>query len=196
MVIIMKSLQLFSLLLIAVMLTACSPRVAQPPPLEELEPPADEGFVPSGGDIGPSIDSMSGTGADGWGTFEGNQPITTRGTGEWRKDGSLETIYFDYDAFALGDQARRTLLENAEYLKQNPGLRVLIEGHCDERGTEGYNQALGENRALAVREYLVQLGISPSRIDVLSYGELMPAVEGSAESAYRWNRRAEFKVAG
>ncbi|NUP94469.1 MAG: OmpA family protein, partial [Candidatus Omnitrophica bacterium] len=61
---------------------------------------------------------------------------------------------------------------------------------------EEYNQALGENRALSVREYLVQLGISPSRIDVISYGELRPAVEGSSESSRSQNRRAEFKVAG
>ena len=190
----MKKLQLVPVFLTVLLLSACSPRVAQPPPLEELEPPADSGLS---SDLGPrDFGDPSGAGTEGWGDFTGSQPLGSRPTGEWQGNPSLQPIYFAYDRYDLDDKTRRTLLNNAEHLRQNPDLRVLVEGHCDERGTEEYNQALGENRALAVREYLIQLGLSPSRIDVLSYGELMPAVEGHTEAAWQFNRRAEFKTSG
>ncbi len=149
---------------------------------------------------GPSFsDSANGTGIDAspvWGGPSGEQAISRRPGTDWSSDSNLETVYFDYDKYDLTESARRALLRNSEYLRSHPNTRILVEGNCDERGTEEYNQALGENRALAVREYLTQLGISPSRIDVISYGELRPAVEGTSESARAKNRRADFKVAG
>jgi peptidoglycan-associated lipoprotein len=181
-------------------LVACSPRVNQPPPLSELEPPTEDTSFGDGSSLGtgPAMDESANAGnIDNWGGAQGNEGLTQRPySGEWVSDSNLNTVYFDYDKADLKEDARRVILRNSEYLRANPKVRVLIEGNCDERGTEEYNQALGENRALAVREYLVQLGISPSRMDVISYGELRPLVEGSSESSRAKNRRADFKVAG
>jgi peptidoglycan-associated lipoprotein len=190
----MKIFKLTPVLMLAIALAACSPRVAQPPPLEELEPPdAEDTFS---GDLGPQVfDNFNEGDSQGLGPFTGDEPVTNLRNLDWRSDPNLETVYFDYDRYDLGHEAQTALLKNAEYLRNNPRLRVQIEGHCDERGTDAYNEALGENRALAVREYLIQLGIEANRLSPLSYGELMPAVDGNNESAWRWNRRAEFKVA-
>ena len=198
----MKKLKIIAIVSAGVLLVACSPRVNQPPPLSEL--PGDMGdssLGPAGSDIygdGPALsEGPNGAGIDtGWGGPTGEQGISHRPGQDWATDPNLETVYFDYDRYDLTESARRTLLRNSEYLRANHSIRILVEGNCDERGTAEYNQALGENRALAVREYLTQLGISPSRIDVISYGEQRPAVEGLSESAHAKNRRADFKVAG
>jgi len=107
---------------------------------------------------------------------------------------AMENIYFDFDQFTLSADARRTLADNAEYLKANSGIQVVVEGHCDERGSDEYNLALGESRALAAKNYLVSLGISAKRLSVISYGEEKPAVMGSNEDAWAKNRRSEFKA--
>jgi peptidoglycan-associated lipoprotein len=106
----------------------------------------------------------------------------------------LQTVYFDYDSAALKPAAKANLERGAEWLKRTPKVNVQVEGHCDERGTNEYNLALGERRALAARRYLVSLGIAQDRIFTISYGEERPAVEGHDESAWKFNRRAEFKV--
>jgi peptidoglycan-associated lipoprotein len=107
---------------------------------------------------------------------------------------AMENIYFDFDKFTLSAEARKTLADNAEYLKANSGTQVVIEGHCDERGSDEYNLALGESRALAAKNYLVSLGISAKQLSVISYGEEKPAAMGSNEEAWAKNRRAEFKA--
>ena len=107
-------------------------------------------------------------------------------------DMGLQTVYFDYDSSALRPDALGTLSKNADIMKQNASTYFQIAGHCDERGTQEYNLALGERRALAVRQHLIQLGVSGDRIVTISYGEEMPAVDGHDESAWRMNRRAEF----
>jgi peptidoglycan-associated lipoprotein len=106
----------------------------------------------------------------------------------------LQTIYFDYDSSALKPDAKAKLERGADWLKRHPKVNVQIEGHCDERGTNEYNLALGERRALAARRYLISLGINTDRIFTISYGEERPAVEGHDESAWKFNRRGEFKV--
>jgi peptidoglycan-associated lipoprotein len=106
----------------------------------------------------------------------------------------LERIHFDFDQFTLSADARRILGENAGYLNANPGLQVVIEGHCDERGSDEYNLALGESRALAAKNYLVSLGIDAKRLSIISYGEEKPLVNGHNEEAWAQNRRAEFKA--
>jgi len=106
----------------------------------------------------------------------------------------LQTIYFDYDSAKLKAPAKTKLERAADWLKRNPNVNVRIEGHCDERGTNEYNLALGERRALSARRYLVSLGINPDRIFTISYGEERPAAEGHDESAWKFNRRDEFKV--
>lgn len=105
-----------------------------------------------------------------------------------------ETVYFDYDRNEVKSSERSKVEAVATYLRNNAGVKVEVEGNCDERGTEEYNRSLGERRALAVREYLVQLGIDPARVSTVSFGEDRPAVPGSDESAYAKNRRADFVV--
>ena len=107
---------------------------------------------------------------------------------------AMGNIYFDFDKFTLSAEARQTLADNANYLKAHSGTQVVIEGHCDERGSDEYNLALGESRALAAKNYLVSLGVSASRLSVISYGEEKPAAMGSNEEAWAKNRRAEFKA--
>jgi peptidoglycan-associated lipoprotein len=104
----------------------------------------------------------------------------------------LEKVFFEYDAYTLTPQTREILARNAEWLRQNPAAKLTIEGHCDERGSDEYNLALGQRRADAVKSYLLSLGIAAERLSDISYGEERPAVAGSDESAWSQNRRAEF----
>lgn len=104
----------------------------------------------------------------------------------------LAAIYFDFDKYNLRDDARDVLRRNAALLEQNQNLKITIEGHCDERGTVEYNLALGERRAKSVRDYLASMGVSSSRLEVVSYGKERPAVIGHDENAWSKNRRAEF----
>lgn len=105
-----------------------------------------------------------------------------------------EHIYFDYDKSTLSVESQGILKDKAGFLKMNSGAKVAIEGHCDERGTEEYNLALGQSRAESAKRYLMKLGISASRMSTKSYGEEDPDVQGSNESAWAKNRRAEFKL--
>lgn len=103
----------------------------------------------------------------------------------------LKTVYFAVDSDALDDAARAALDVNAKLLRDN-GWSVTVGGHCDERGTVEYNQALGERRANAVRAYLVAAGVPEAKLKAISYGKEMPADEGHDEAAWAKNRRAEF----
>ena len=107
---------------------------------------------------------------------------------------NLKTVYFEYDQSSLTPESKRDLEHNAGWIKQNPDYFLLIEGHCDERGTEEYNLALGQRRAASTRSYLVALGVKISSMTILSYGEEKPADPGSDEDAWAKNRRAEFKL--
>jgi len=114
-----------------------------------------------------------------------------------RQGGSLEDFrvnvgdrtFFAYDSIELSADARRTLERQAAWLKQYGSVRVVIEGHADERGTREYNLALGERRASAQKDYLVALGIAPARLETVSYGKERPAVPGENEAAWSQNRR-------
>ncbi len=106
---------------------------------------------------------------------------------------ALQRIYFEFDQYTLTPTAQETLTGNAAYLKANPDIKVLVEGHCDERGSDEYNLALGEKRAQAVKNYLVSLGVEGNRLSVISYGEELPLDPGHGEDAWAKNRRAEFK---
>jgi peptidoglycan-associated lipoprotein len=105
-----------------------------------------------------------------------------------------EPIYFDFDRSDIKSEYRAVLERKAAWLKAHPEYRVRIEGHCDERGTAEYNVALGEKRALSVKDYLVALGVPVKRISTISYGEERPAVRGQDEAAWAKNRRAEFRL--
>jgi peptidoglycan-associated lipoprotein len=105
-----------------------------------------------------------------------------------------ENIYFDFDSAELTPMAQDVLVRKAEWLRANPMASVIIEGHCDERGTAEYNLALGERRANAARDFVVDLGISDARVSTISYGEERPADMGSNEEAWAKNRRDVFVV--
>lgn len=107
---------------------------------------------------------------------------------------SLQNIYFDFDKYFLRSEAKETLAKNAEYLKANLSVKIKIEGHCDERGTVEYNLALGEKRARSAMEYLINLGIEPKRISIISYGKERPVDPGHNEEAWAKNRRDEFVI--
>lgn len=107
---------------------------------------------------------------------------------------ALEDVFFDFDRFNIRTEARDLLSRNAKQLKDAPRVRVLIEGHCDERGTRAYNMALGDKRARAAKDFLVRYGIDGGRIDIVSYGEDRPFARGSTDSAWQLNRRAHFVV--
>jgi len=101
-----------------------------------------------------------------------------------------QVIYFDFDTATVESKYADLLRAHAEFLVQNPSVKVLIEGHADERGTPEYNIALGENRGQAVEKYLLSLGVSASQMSVVSYGEEKPMVKSRTESAFAKNRRA------
>ena len=107
-----------------------------------------------------------------------------------------DIIYFEYDSNELTAEAQEKLRTKIAILRANPGLQVQVEGHADERGSTEYNLALGQRRAETVREYLAGFGVEGNRVHTLSYGEERPLVEGSQESAWARNRRAEFSIAG
>jgi peptidoglycan-associated lipoprotein len=104
----------------------------------------------------------------------------------------FENIRFDFDKSFIREDAKPILQAVADYLKKNPGAKILIEGHCDERGTSEYNMALGDRRAHAARKYLEALGVPRSRLSTISYGEERPLDPGHDEEAWAKNRRAAF----
>ncbi len=108
--------------------------------------------------------------------------------------GGLVTIYFDYDSSNLKTRALSGLKNNAEYLKENRDLEVLVAGHCDERGTIEYNLALGQKRAKEVREYYIRLGVPGKSIATISYGEEKSVCDVSTEECWAMDRRAETRV--
>ena len=113
-----------------------------------------------------------------------------------RSQGLLGDVYFDYDRAELREDARERLTKNAEWLRSHSQFEVTIEGHCDERGTNEYNLALGERRAGAARDYMTSLGVNVARLRSISYGEERPQCTASAESCWAMNRRAHFIVTG
>lgn len=125
-------------------------------------------------------ESMSGLTKDGW------RPI---------RNVTLPTVYFAYDRSVIGTTERHKLNQVAKYLKENTVFGLIVEGHCDEKGSAEYNRALGERRAISVRDYLVNSGVSEKRIKTMSYGEDRLAVKANTEIAHAKNRRAELILA-
>jgi peptidoglycan-associated lipoprotein len=107
---------------------------------------------------------------------------------------NLSNVYFDFDDFSLDQEAKTALAQNAAWLINNPQREIIIEGHCDERGTDEYNIALGERRATSTKRYLIVLGVNGAQLSTISFGEERPANTGHDESAWTKNRRAEFVV--
>ena len=103
-------------------------------------------------------------------------------------------VYFDFDKYDIKPEYRDMLRQKAELMKRYPQIRVRIEGHCDARGTQEYNLALGERRARAAYDYLAMLGVNASQMELISFGKERPAVSGSGESIWSKNRRDEFRI--
>jgi peptidoglycan-associated lipoprotein len=106
----------------------------------------------------------------------------------------LRDIFFSYDSWTISEDQRQALSRDADWMKSNASAVVKVEGHCDERGTSAYNLVLGEKRAKAVRNYLVELGVSANRLSVVSYGKERPSCAEHAESCYQQNRRGHLVV--
>lgn len=118
---------------------------------------------------------------------QGKPPVTPASS-------PLKDVLFDFDRYDLSSDARAILRANAEWLKSNASARVEIEGHCDDRGTNEYNLALGAKRAQSAREYLTTLGIAAARLSTISYGEEIPVCKEQGESCWKQNRRARFVI--
>jgi peptidoglycan-associated lipoprotein len=134
----------------------------------------------------PAVDTTGGTPSNPANLHEG-----------WLEDAQAlkaETVYFDFDSSVIKASEKPKAAAVADYLKANKGKAVRVEGNCDERGTEEYNRALGERRALALREELIRLGIGPTEVDTISYGKDRPAAPGHDEAAWKLNRRDDFVV--
>ncbi len=155
---------------------------------------------------GAAASASSNTSSDAGGTTSaGTTSAGTTSAGGASSIGSIRTpdellakvgstVYFDYDQSSLTSEAQATLDRQAAFLKASPSFRLVIEGHCDERGTREYNLALGDRRASAVRDYLVAKGINASRLSTISYGKERPSVGGSNDTSYALNRRSVSRI--
>ncbi len=157
------------LLSVALILGACAkkgttPVVEEVEPIEEIAPPLEEI------EEEPVVE------------IEETEPIV------------LEDIFFDYDKFNIKDEYKTIMSQNAEAMLDNPDAKLLVEGHCDDRGTNEYNLALGEKRAKAVIDFYVTFGVDASRLAMISYGEEKPFAMGSNEESWAKNRRAHMIV--
>jgi peptidoglycan-associated lipoprotein len=106
----------------------------------------------------------------------------------------LKDVFFDFNVAELREDQKAVLNEAVAWLRANARVKILVEGHCDERGTAEYNLGLGQQRAKVVKDYLVAAGIAPDRVDTVSYGKERPFVLGHDESAWKWNRRGRLVI--
>jgi peptidoglycan-associated lipoprotein len=111
-----------------------------------------------------------------------------------RLAGILKDVLFDFDSYAVSSTELPKIEGVSSFMKQQGNIKMIVEGHCDERGTVDYNFALGQKRAEAVKSYLVKLGIEPGRVRTISYGKELPLETGNTEDAWAKNRRAHFKI--
>ena len=118
---------------------------------------------------------------------------TTRGNGTYDSQG-LRDVFFTYDSWRLSEQSHRTLDANAKWLKARPHVRVAIEGHCDERGTQAYNYVLGDRRAEMAKQYLAHLGVPAGQMTVVSYGKDRPVCHAVSKACFQSNRRVHFSM--
>ena len=158
---------------------------------------------------GPPIitDGVPGNGSSG--SFGADNPFASGGPGglgpnggvdearlfSYRSTAELKDVHFQFDRYDLDESSKNVLRENAGFMKQHPDVRIEIQGHCDERGTNNYNLALGQRRANSTKKYLASMGIEETRMHVISYGEEKPFCAASNENCWWRNRRAHFMVA-
>ncbi len=168
-----------AVLLVLAVAPACKKQVKQvPPPPQAQEQPKVEKVQPA--PVKPALTE--------------EEIFNQKTLEQLNREKPLAAIYFDYDKYVVRDDAKPVLDTDASYLRKWKTVKVLIEGHCDERGTEEYNLALGEKRAKAAQDYLTSLGIGGDRLRVISYGKSQPADPGHDEAAWAKNRRDQFTI--
>jgi peptidoglycan-associated lipoprotein len=180
----MKKLVILSLAIILVFSFAVSCKkkakeVPPPPPPQAQEQPKVEKVEP------PVVQEPK---------FSEEELLLQKSLDQINREKPLGTVYFDYDKAVIRDDAKPTLDTNAAWLKKFRTIKILVEGHCDERGTEEYNLALGEKRAKVAQDYLLSMGIGSDRMKIISYGKSQPINPGHDEAAWQMNRRAQFIV--
>lgn len=166
----MRKLSLLSFMILALGLASCGSDSKKSDQMTDQDPPSVEDQSSNRPDIMVNSDSDSQTA------------------------GGLRTVYFNFNSANLGNSTQSALNDNAEFLRNNPGVKVTIEGHCDERGGRLYNEALGERRSMAVKKYLQSLGVSGRQMMTKSWGKERPISFGRNEGAWSKNRRANFVV--
>ncbi len=179
----------FMLVSLAGLGQACAPS-ATSKPTSSLPPPAaaDSSRSPGAGEGQRGATKESTTGKSSLDDLKsGKAPVTPPSS-------PLKDVFFEFDRYDLSADARAVLRANADWLKTNPAVRIEIEGHCDERGTNEYNLALGAKRAQAAREYLATLGVASERLSTTSFGEEIPLCKEASESCWKQNRRARFVI--
>lgn len=175
-------------LALAILMPACRTKKPEPPPpvptpaVQAQQPTTDVAPRPQGEVRDATPDPLAGD------IVAVNDYVT--------RNGLLGDVYFDFDKAELTEESRTRLARNADWLRSHPEFEVRIEGHCDERGTNEYNLALGERRAAAAREYLTSLGVAARNLTTLSYGEERPQCSDSTEGCWSRNRRAHFLITG
>lgn len=170
---------LMMILSVAAFMVSCTKTVVQTEPEEVIAEPVaqqepETPFVEAAQTVEPQDDSLWKEAA--------------------RKAFLSELVHFEFDSSALSNEARQILRSKADYLRTNPDIRITVEGHCDDRGTDAYNIALGEQRAETVKSFLLSQGIGTARMRTVSYGEEKPIATGDNESSWAQNRRAQFVI--
>ncbi len=179
----MKRFLIYALTIVLVFSLAVSckkkPKEVPPPPPQQQEQPVVEKVEP------PVVQEPQ---------LTEEEMFLQKSLDQINREKPLGTVYFDYDRALVREDAKPVLDANASWLKKFRTAKVLVEGHCDERGTEEYNLALGEKRAKSAQDYLLSLGIASDRIKIISYGKSQPIDPGHNEAAWQMNRRAQFVV--
>jgi peptidoglycan-associated lipoprotein len=179
------------LVLLALTVAGCArrqPPVAQPVPPAPTPPVAAEPAQPT---TTPTAEALP---VPPEPVAIADDGISARSLDDLNRDSPFRPAFFDLDSAELDDQGRAVVTANANVLRKNPTWMITVEGHCDERGTAEYNLALGERRAVAVKMYLVSLGIAADRVRTVSYGKEFPFDPGHDERAWASNRRAHFVI--
>jgi len=183
---------MMSLLLAGLMITGCAKRPATTAASAAAPAPAPPAAAPAPAPSSPAAPSSGAAAAAPAGAAAAQTPRPA--PKEFMAVAALKEVYFDFDKYDVRPEDAKTLDANAAWLKSNADNLVLIEGHCDERGTNEYNLALGERRAKATMNYLVSQGIQANRITIISYGEERPVCTEKTEACWAKNRRASFLV--
>jgi peptidoglycan-associated lipoprotein len=187
-----KVARMAGVVLVLLSLTAAACAKKQPPLAQPAPPPASSPVTAGPPSAPPRTTEALPVPPEPVGIPEDG--ISTRSLDDLNRDSPLRPAYFPLDSAELDDEGRAVVTANAGILRKYPTWTVTVEGHCDERGTAEYNLALGERRAVAVRTYLVSLGIPADRVRTVSYGKEFPFDPGHDDRAWASNRRAHFVI--